>query len=46
MSIDNPEPKRGWAVATKIAKVITFLVIGGIVLAALFFGACLLMLAK
>ena len=21
MSIDNPEPKRGWAVATKIAKV-------------------------
>lgn len=46
MSIDNPEPKKGWALATKIAKVITFLAIGGIVLAVLFFGVCMLMLAK
>ncbi len=46
MSIDNPEPKKGWALATKIAKVITLLVIGGIVLSVLFFGACLLLLAN
>ena len=45
MSIDNPEPKKGWALAKKIAKVILFLVIGGIVLAVLFFGACMLMFA-
>ena len=46
MSFDKPEPGKGWALATKIAKVITFLVIGGVVLAVLIFGTCVLMLAK
>lgn len=45
MNVEKPEPGKGWALATKIAKVITFLVICGVVLAALAFGTCILMLA-
>ena len=46
MSVDKPEPKKGWLIATKIAKVIAFLAIGGIVLAVLAFGTCILMLSN